>query len=338
MENLRTAFRNAAKGRRTRASVRKVEANLDYYLCLLQKMLLNGWYRTSRYKTRIIAEPKKRKIYILPFFPDRIAHHAVMDVLRPYIVARVDINAHSAIEGRGQMSGSRKCMEYVRRFKYVLKCDISKFYPSIDHAILKSFLERRIKDKKVLAFLFEVIDSVNRLEDETPGKNTPIGSVVSQDLHNVYLWYLDWFVRSVLHCNAYMRYCDDFCLFGNDKAQLGQWATQLQEYIGSRLKLKLSKCQLFPVSRGVDYLGYRHFPKYILVRKRTARRIKHRIRHIAKCLDTYEKVNIERYRGQVDSAHGWLKYANTKNLRRSLNFESLRQRVHEYAARAKELC
>lgn len=330
MENLHRACRRAAKGRRGRESVKRVEANLDYYLPLLQKMLREGTYRTSQYITRIIREPKERKIYILPFFPDRIAHHAVMDVLRPYLQARMDIATHSAIEGRGQITGSRKCMEYVRKYKYVLKCDISKFYPSMDHAVLKECLVRKIKDKNALNVLFEIIDSVNKVPGETPGKNAPIGSVTSQDLHNLLMWLLDSYVRENLHCNAYIRYCDDFVLFAQDKGTLHTWAKSIEDFLRDRLKLKLSKCFIFPVSQGVDFLGYRHFPKYILVRKTTATRIKHRVRHIATCLHKYAKINIERYRGQIDSAHGWLSHANTKNLRRTLNFEQVRQEVHDY--------
>lgn len=336
IDNLRRSFQKAAKGRRDRKSVQRIEANLEHYLIKLQAILKSGTYHTSTYRTRVIFEPKRRVIYILPFFPDRIVHHAVMDVIGPYLNNRLDKHIHSAIKGRGQVSGSTECMKLVRKYKYVLKCDISKFYPSIDHDIMMRIVERKIKDKRVLSLLDEIIRSSNTVPGEIPGKNLPIGSYVSQGLCNMYMNPLDTYIRQVLGCKGYIRYCDDFVLFSDDKQQLREWAGLIEDFLDKELKLRLSKCLLFPVRQGVDFLGYRHFPDYILVRKRTAQRIKRRVFHIADGLK-YDVINEEKYRGQLASAWGWMNHANSWNLQKLLQLKLLQGAV-KYHAEVQRLC
>lgn len=329
MDNLRRAYNNAAKGKRSRSIVIQIGNNLDYYLEKIRQSLLDGTYKTSPYRTRVIYEPKRRVIYILPFYPDRIVHHAIMDVIVPYLVKRIDTGVNSSIKGVGQVTGSQLCMKYTRRYKYVLKCDISKFYPSIQHDIMMKQLERKIKDKRVLRVLDEIVRSSDTVPGETKGKNLPIGSYISQGLCNTYLGPLDTFVRHELKCNAYVRYCDDFVLFSNDKKQLHAWGVAMGEFLWRELKLTYSKCNIFPVTHGVDYLGYRHFSEYVLVRKRTAVRIKRRMFSIANNL-RHRVINAQRYKGQIDSAFGWLKHANSWHLQKQLKLDVLKKAVEQH--------
>lgn len=144
-------------------------------------------------------------------------------------------------------------MEYVRRNAFCLKCDVSKFYPSVDHAVLLDIIRRKIKCPDTLWLIEDIVNSF------PGGKNVPIGNFTSQWMGNLYLNELDHYVKGTLKIRDYVRYCDDFLLFHNDKAVLRDAAKLVEEFVGERLKMRLSKCDLFPVSRGVDFFGVSAF-------------------------------------------------------------------------------
>ena len=265
-------------------------------------------------------EPKKRTIYVLPFFPDRIVQHAIMNVLEPIWDNLLISDSYACRKNKGQHAGSDKCMEFVRRYEYCLKCDISKFYPSMRHDIMKEIIRKKIKDRKMLNLLDNIIDSIG---GET---NIPIGNFISQWFGNLYLNELDMFLKHEKRVKAYIRYCDDFCLFSDDKKELHRLLNDIKEFTASRLKMKLSKSDVFKTTQGVDFLGYRHFHQgYILVRKSTSKRIFRRIRNIKSRLAAGTLKKIERAIGQIDSAMGWLMHANTFNMKNKLDLLNLRK-------------
>jgi len=159
------------------------------------------------------------------------------------------------------------------------------------------------------------------------GKNVPIGNYTSQWFGNMYLNELDTYVKHELKCKDYVRYCDDFCLFHDDKKYLNDMMRIIRDFILTRLKMTFSKCDLFPVSRGVDFLGYRHFPKYMLVRRSTAKRVKKRLKALPWLL-AKGKITIDQYRGSLASTKGWLKWANAHNLTTYLQIEQLEARLN----------
>ena len=319
-ENLLKAYRSARKGKGWQRKIQRVDKNLDKYIDTLQQQLLDGTYKTSRYRTKTIYEPKERLIYILPFYPDRIVHHAIMNVLEPIWDNLMYYHSYACRKGKGMHKGSKVCMEYTRKYKYVLKCDVSKFYPNVNHSILKEIIRNKIKDVRLLKLLDEIIDSA---EGET---NVPIGNYLSQWFGNLYLNELDSYIKQELNVVAYIRYCDDFVLFSNDKNELKEWSRLIASFLHDRLKLKLSKNNIFPVWQGIDFLGYRHFPRKILVRKRTAKRTK---RHIKETMHLLRSGRITKTQAlsKVDSARGWLKHAQTYNLCSSLNINKIREEV-----------
>lgn len=212
-------------------------------------------------------------------------------------------------------------MEFVRKYKYCLKLDISKFYPSVNHDILYEIVRRKIKCKDTLWLIKNIIYSF-------PGrKNVPIGNFTSQWFGNLYLNELDQFLKHEHHVKNYIRYCDDFCLFHDDKKYLNDMMRIIRDFILTRLKMTFSKCDLFPVSRGVDFLGYRHFPKYMLVRRSTAKRVKKRLKALPWLL-AKGKITIDQYRGSLASTKGWLKWANAHNLTTYLQIEQLEARLN----------
>ncbi len=316
IENIYVAYKNARRGKGWQNTVKRFEENLDKNLIAIQKSLIDHTFTTATYRSKTIYEPKQREIYILPFAPDRIVQHALMNIVEPIWESLFIDTSFACRKGKGLHAGSLKTMEYVRRNKYCLKCDISKFYPSVRHDILSGLVRRKIKCPETLWLLDDIINSF-------PGEtNVPIGNYTSQWFGNLYLNELDMFVKHNLKCRDYLRYCDDFCLFSDDKGYLNDCARSMEEFLWDKLKLTYSKCRLFPVSLGVDFLGYRHFPEYILLRKSTAKRVKKRLKTLPKLLRS-GRITIEQFRSSIASTMGWLKWAKTKNFQMAIELEKL---------------
>ncbi|MCD8364699.1 MAG: reverse transcriptase/maturase family protein [Clostridiales bacterium] len=324
-ENLYLAYCNASKGKHNRQSVQKIEADLDNKIEELHENLLAGKVRTSAYHTKQIFEPKERIIYILPFWPDRVVQHAILNILEPYWEKLFIKDSYSCIKNRGQHEGSKRNMQFVRHYKYVYKADIHHFYPSLNHDVLKQIIRKKVKDEPLLLLLDDIIDSV-------PGDtNVPIGNLMSQWYGNLYLNELDFFVKQELRCKAYIRYCDDFLLYSNSKEELREWKNKVEAFVAERLLLEFSKSDIFPTARGVDFLGYRHFPEgYLLVRKSTAKRMKRKLTAVRAGMAD-ESVDPEYARGVVESAYGWASWANSYNFMEALRLQELRKEVVQYA-------
>jgi len=316
-ENIHQAYCKARKGKRWQRKVQAFEKNLDGNIENISKSLINRTFQTSEYRTKRIHEPKEREIFILPFAPDRIVQHALMNIIEPIWDTLMIHNNYACRVGKGIHAGSRKTMQYVRKNNYCLKCDISKFYPSVDQNILYKILQKKIKCADTLWLIKNIIYSYSG------GKNVPIGNYTSQWFGNMYLNELDMYVKHELKCKDYLRYCDDFCLFHNDKAVLNAAAKCIESFLLNHLNLRFSKCDLFPVSRGVDFLGYRHFRKYILLRKSTAKRVKKRLAKLPVLLEK-GRITQEQFRSSIASTWGWLKWANTYNFQLSLDINNLR--------------
>lgn len=327
-DNFELAYRNAVRGKSSKRNVIRFKENEEANLEAVRQMLINKTFRTSRYCEKTVYEPKKRTIYVLPFAPDRIVQHALMNVLIPIWDKMFIETSYACRSGRGVHEGSRKTMEFVRRNAYCLKCDISKFYPSIDQDVLMSIIRKKIKCKDTLWLIEEIVRSF------PGGKNVPIGNFTSQWFGNLYMNELDHYIKSELKIRDYIRYCDDFCLFHNDKAVLREASKKVKAFIEDRLLLRFSKCELFPVSQGVDFLGYRHFKKYILLRKSTAKRVRKRLKRLP---DQRErgKITDEQFMSSVGSTYGWMRWANSHNLSMKLKLDDMMKEARKNVAAAK---
>ncbi len=321
VENIELAFEKARQGKNWQDTVKEVERNREKKLDALRQLLISGSFKTSDYKVKTIHEPKERQIFILPFYPDRIVQHAIMNVVAPIWESMFIYDSYACRKGKGQHAGSKRCMQFVRRNAWVCQFDISKFYPSIPHDKLLEIIQRKIKDRKVITLLGDIITSIG------DARNVPIGNYTSQWFGNLYLNELDQLVKHKYHVRDYLRYCDDFLIFGNDKEELRRVADEIESFVGNVLQLRLSKKELYPTSHGVDFLGYRHFPSgKILVRKSTAKRIKKRMKAVPWEIK-HGRITREQAEGKIASAHGWLKHANAHHLRLTIKLDELKKEV-----------
>jgi len=316
IENLQLAAKKAVKSRKNRREVKKFLANQDELLKKLQCDLINGDFNTSEYRIRTIFEPKKRDIYILPLYPDHIVHHALINILGPIWQSNFIHDSYACIPGKGLHSASQRVMHFMRKYNFVLQCDIRKFFPSVNHQIMFDIIKRKVADKKILNVLHNIIFSCGN------DSNLPIGNLTSQWLGNVYLNQMDHFIKEKLHCRAYIRYCDDFLVFSNDKKFLHQCKAHIEEFVMQTLKLRFSKSSLYPIKNGVTFLGYRHFKKFILLKKYNVKKIMRYIKNIIVNHDRGQKSV-----GQLASLHGWIKWCNSFNLKQSIYAYVMREKV-----------
>ena len=320
-ENIELAFDNARKHKSWQKQVKEVMANKEEMLESLRLSLVNKTYKSSLYKKRVILEPKRREIFIVPFYPDRIIQHALMNIIAPIWDKLFIDTSYSCRIGKGQYRGSIECEKYVRRNEYVLQCDISKFYPSINHDILMDIIKRKIKDEDVLWLIEQIVRS---FPDE---RNVPIGNYTSQWFGNIYLNEVDMLIKHKLHVKDYIRYCDDFLIFGSSKQELKEIGKVVKEFCKDKLNLKMSKLSLYPTTKGVDFLGYLHKPEgFLLLRKSTKKRFKKRLKTLIWQL-RHGLIELDRASSVIDSLAGWMKHANTYHLRYRLGIDILRRYI-----------
>lgn len=317
LDNIALAHHKAKLGKKHYSEVQLVESNLDYYLSQVHEILKTKTFTTSKYVTKTIYEPKERVIYKLPYYPDRIVHHAVMNIIQP-IWDRVFIDdCYSAIPKKGLHAGFLRLRKFLRdesNTRYCLKFDIKKYYPSMNHDILLSLVERKIKCKDTLWLLEDVIRSPGG------GNNVPIGNYLSQYFANIYLNWFDHWLKEEKGVKYYVRYSDDGVILHEDKGFLQSLLYEMVDYLDTNLKLKLNpKTQIFMVDkRGVDFLGYRSFRNYTLLRKSSAKRFKSKLKYIE---HNYNSLDPTYVISAIMSYAGWLKYCDSYNLRKSFVYK-----------------
>jgi RNA-directed DNA polymerase len=303
IDNLLLADKKARKGKRNTIGVLEHDKEQDLNILKIHESLINKTYKTSNYSTFKIFEPKERLISSLPYNPDRIVHHAIMNVLEPILVSTFTTDTFSCIKGRG-IHGAAKAVKIalkdVKNTKYCLKLDIKKFYPSINHDILKSIIRRKFKDKDLLWLLDEIIDSTEGI---------PIGNYTSQYFANLYLTYFDHWIKEDLKVKYYFRYADDIVIFSSDKKYLHLILSNIRDYLNLKLCLTIKEnYQIFLISsRGIDFVGYVFYHTHTLLRKSIKKAF---VRMLKK----------HRCRQSISSYHGWLIHCDGKHLMKKLNY------------------
>lgn len=311
IDNLMLADSKARKGKLRSYGVKKHDKFREENILKLHNQLKSGNFKTSKYHVfkMITDNGKEREIFRLPYFPDRILHHALMNVLEPIWLSVFTKDTYSCIKGRGIHGVFRKLkkdLQNTEETKYCLKLDIRKFYPSINHDILKSIIRKKIKDKPLLALLDEIIESV-------PG--VPIGNYLSQFFANLYLSYFDHWIKEEKKVKHYYRYADDMVILANNKAELHLLKNDIDTYFKEHLKLSIkNNYQVFPVSvRGIDFVGYVFRHSHIKLRKSIKKRFIKKVKKLRS-----KNLPNEIFLQKICSYTGWTKHCNSKNLIKNL--------------------
>lgn len=315
-DNLAAAHAAARRGKTRQDDVRAIDERFPELAVDLLVTLERGEYRTSDYTVRTLVERgKERVIHRLPYWPDRVVHHAVARVLSPIWRRTLIRHTYGSLPGRGIHDAARTVREQLRSdpagTRYALKLDVRKFYPSIPHEPLIRLLGRQVKDPRVLDLISEIVRSV----DVTgPGVGLPIGNYLSQWFANLYLSPLDHRVKEHHRIRHYHRYCDDMVLLHESKDVLHEIRADLEVWLRENFLLDLkSNWQVFPVAdRGIDFVGYRMFPEKTLLRKGTKKRMAARLSPPA--LRRSPAV-FEAATRALPAYEGWTRFGSTHNLR-----------------------
>lgn len=289
--NILAAAEAAAAGKRQRPDVAAFLLNLEPNLVRLRRELLDQSYRPGQYHTFTIDEPKPRQISAAPF-RDRVVHHALTRILEPVFEKRFSSFSFACRQGKGVHKALKVAQRAIRLYPYLLKCDIRKYFASIDHQMLNRKLAEAVKCKATLQLAGTIIAGSNEQEDVvryfvgddlfTPferRRGLPLGNQTSQFFANVYLDRLDHFIGGKLYPRAYARYVDDLILFGGDKTELHRMRAAIAAELGlMRLTLHENKSRVYTSDEGVTFLGWRLFPSHTRLERSNVVRFGRRMR------------------------------------------------------------
>jgi RNA-directed DNA polymerase len=329
-ENLLLAARKAQKGKRLTPPVLQFNYNLEHNLVQLQTELQEQIYIPGEYRHFYVYDPKKRLISAAPY-RDRIVHHALCNIIAPLLERSFIDTSYANRIGYGSHRAVQTFTKFSRTYAYVLQCDIRKFFPSINHEILKSTIYHKIKCKETLWLINLIIDNGQALQPVihyfsgdnllTPvlsPSGLPIGNLTSQLFANVYLNSFDHFIQEYLKNPVYIRYVDDFALFSDDHAKLATIRPKLETYLaGLRLKIHPIKSQLHKTNDGANFLGFRILPNQIRLRSDSLKRLRSKIKQRSKDYQL-RKIDPIALHQSIQSWKAHLNHGNTQQLQHNL--------------------
>jgi len=302
MENLQGALEDAIRGRRYEREPLLYALNSYERLKGIQEEIYSGKYSIDKYYIFYVYEPKKRMIMSISF-KHRIVQWAIYRVINPIFVKSYIEDSYGCVPGRGSLGAMKRLKSWLDHAHrkggdwYYLKLDISKYFYRISHRILKEILAKKIKDDRLLAVIFSIIDCEHTPFGLPPGKGPgevpiserlydvgmPIGNLLSQVFANLYLDQLDQYCKRDLRIRHYIRYMDDVIILFPDKKQLHAWKNQIEIFLKEELELDLNKKTCIrPVTQGIEFVGYRVWWDHATLRKSTALRIKRAVKGIMK--------------------------------------------------------
>ena len=278
-ENVYAAYRKARKGKRYKEYTLSFSDDIESELFSIIDDLKTGTYAPGAYHTFMVYEPKERMICAAPF-RDRVVHHAICNVVEPLFDRTFIDDSYACRKGKGTHRALFRSWEFMRERRYVLKCDIRKYFTSIDHEVLKRILQRKIACDDTLRLIDTIIDHGNEVSP-VHGKGLPIGNLTSQFFANIYLNELDMFAKHELKAKRYVRYMDDFIIFHDDKLFLHQCKHRIRSFLSNlKLELKPGKSEIIPIQNGFEFLGFFNKPDKIRVKKESVKRFTRRLREL----------------------------------------------------------
>ncbi len=321
-DNLYLAYKKARKHKTLKPYVIEFENNLKENLVQLQKELELELYEPRPLETFILRDPKTRKISKSDF-RDRIVHHAICNIIEPLFDKTFIHDSYANRKGKGTLKAIKRFEEFKQKASqnntrncYILKADIKHYFDNVDHNILITLLQRKIKDKKLIN-LIRIILSNHQTRNRRKGM--PLGNFTSQFFANIYLDELDWFIKHKLRVNYYIRYVDDFVIMDEHLEKLEDYKTQINQFLKENLHLELhpEKTKISFLKRGVGFLGIRIYPHHKLLAKRNSRKFR---KKLSLLITKYQNKQIE-YDKVYDTIEGWIahiKHANSYKLRQRI--------------------
>ena len=332
-ENLELAARRARKRKRYRRYAEDFELKRESRLSAIREDLLSESWRPGPYTT-FINDPKERLI-CAPSYPDRVVHHALCNVIGPILDRNLVDHTYSCRVGLGTGAARSRCRSLVRRYSHVLKLDVSRYFPSIDHGILKEKISRLIKCRPTLRLVSRIVDSwkdndaapawFNGDDLFTPSERPhglPIGALTSQLFANLYLSRTDHFVQETIKPGGYVRYTDDLLLFSNDKHGLHRALAEVKALLGEeRLTPHPRKCRVHACREGVPFLGFRYWPNRVQVLRENRLRFDKRMRKFSRKM----KVDRSVLRQVWPSMYAWFQFVREYPVNEGLVLTECRQ-------------
>lgn len=285
LENLTLAWYKAQRGKSHKADVLFFRCQLAKNIENLSLALQEKKITFNNYHFFTIYEPKERCICAVSF-PDRVIHHAIMNILDPYFENFQIFDSYACRLGKGVHSAVKRAFYFTKKYRYFVKMDVKKFFDSIDHKILQTLLENRFKDPNVLWLFNALIASYTSSATGTAPKGLPIGNLSSQYFANYYLGLVDHFIKEKLQIKAYLRYMDDMLIFGNSLPILQKQKTQIENFVHTALDLSLKQNDVVLAEKGVPYCGFLIKPTGIFLLHKAKQRFKKKAKKLYSLLKT----------------------------------------------------
>lgn len=309
IDNLWHAFVKAKRGRESKSSVNLFLKKSSQEIIKLHKMLVNEQVDVGTYHCFRIFEPKERVICAASF-SDRVLHHAIMNVCHPYFESFQIFDSYATRIGKGQYAALNRAVLFSREYSWFCKLDVRKYFDSVDHALLLSFLGRRFKDERLLRLFKLIIQSYSTVNS----KGLPIGNLTSQYFANFYLAHADHFIKETLKAKAYVRYMDDMVLWANNKVELKLLRDSLSGFIKENLNLELRPDCLNSIDKGLPFLGYVIYRNRITLSATSKKRFLRKMRICSSNLSR-EHWTQEEYSRHVLPLIAFTQYSDSKSLR-----------------------
>lgn len=321
-ENLYKAYKKALKSKNkyTKEAL-TFQEDETLNLLKLQKELKDKTYEFGTYTQFYIYEPKERLIHA-PSFKDKIVQLALNNVLKEYYNKTFIYDSYGSIDNKGTHRCVDKIQHNLRQAKweygdkaYVVKFDIKKFFYSIDRDILKKIYKKKIKDKDTLDLLFKIVDSSNQIDE----KGLPLGNTISQLSANVYLNELDQYAKRKLRLKYYVRYMDDVIAVVENKQIANEVKDKLIAFVDNNLNIKanLDKTQIFPISQGINSVGFKIYTTHRLLRNNSKKKIKRKIKSFPNLVKN-KKITQSKCEEMLNSWHSHANYGNVYKFENSL--------------------
>ncbi|MEK6607389.1 MAG: reverse transcriptase/maturase family protein [Myxococcota bacterium] len=330
-ENLHAAFLGASRGKRRRPDVLAFAPDVERRLFEIRDALEAGAYGFGPYRTFHVADTKRRLIMAAPF-RDRVVHHAIVNVLDPVFDPTLIADTYACRRGKGNHAAMRRLRDLVRGDPraYALKCDVSRYFASVDHAALLGLLERKVKDRRVLDLCASLVAATPVDPAFGPGRGIPIGNLTSQMFANLYLSPLDGHAKQVLGLGRYLRYVDDIVALDGDKRRLHAALASMEAFAAERLRLAFHprKSIIAPVRCGVDFVGFVVSPARVRVRRAALVRFRRRERGLRRACWRGELAP-ERYWRSVESFAAHAAHADAHRLLATMGLQSFRPQGRE---------